>query len=88
MIIGKYIDLQTCAVVKNALVLKAIGAVQIFTFAKNDFVGTIDNWGAVKKAMGKPSLVAKTIALGKSGTLNQEKKQAKREEFHSCICID
>lgn len=85
MIIGQYIDLQTRAVVKNALVLKTIGAVQILTFSKNDFVGTIDNWGAVEKAVCKPSLVAKTIALGKSGTLNQEKKQAKSEEFHSCV---
>jgi hypothetical protein len=30
-------------------------------------------------------LVSKTIALGKRGTLNQEKKQAKSEEFHSCV---
>lgn len=88
MIIRQYVDLQTDAVVKNALELKTVGAVQILTFTKNDFVGTIDNWCAVEKAMGKPSLVAKTIALGKSGTLNQEEKQAKREEFHSCVCVD
>lgn len=76
MIVGQHIDLQTRAVVKNALVLESVGSVQILTFAKNHFICAIDNWGAVKKAMSEACLITKTIALGKQIAIQKTKEKA------------